>query len=233
MSQAVRWLTTARVRRVVQVLLLAAFFTLVLLTRFQAASPVTSPDGKTDSPPALQAPAPLLKIFFLIDPLITAVTALTAHSVPKIALWSCLTIAVTILLGRVFCGWICPMGTIHAISSRLFRRRKNRKGLGNWSRWQLAKYYILVGLLAAAIFGLHWICVLDPIVWLTRTTSTALVPAAQWAAKTSSTALYHERSGHRTLCGSTRLSNRLINSQTSTYSGSKEPITTRPISAQA
>ena len=90
MSQAVRWLTTARVRRVVQVLLLAVFFTLILLTRFQAASPVASPDGKTDSPPALQAPAPLLKIFFLIDPLITAVTALTAHSVPKIALWSLL-----------------------------------------------------------------------------------------------------------------------------------------------
>ncbi|MGA2061788.1 MAG: 4Fe-4S binding protein [Thermoguttaceae bacterium] len=195
MSQAVRWLTAARVRRIVQVLLLAVFFTLILLTRFQAASPVASPDGKTDSPPALQVPAPLLKIFFLIDPLITAVTALTAHSVPKIALWSLLTIGVTILLGRVFCGWICPMGTIHAISSRLFRRRKNRNGLGNWSRWQLAKYYFLVGMLVAGVFGLHWICVLDPIVWLTRTTSTALVPAAQWAAKTSSTALYQSDPG--------------------------------------
>ena len=85
MSPAVRWLTAARVRRVVQVLLLAAFFVLILLTRFQAAAPIASPDGKTDSPPALQAPAPLLTIFFLIDPLITAVTALAAHAVPIIA----------------------------------------------------------------------------------------------------------------------------------------------------
>ena len=148
MSQAVRWLTAARVRRIVQVLLLAVFFTLILLTRFQAASPVASPDGKTDSPPALQVPAPLLKIFFLIDPLITAVTALTAHSVPKIALWSLLTIGVTILLGRVFCGWICPMGTIHAISSRLFRRRKNANRLPGPHPWWLGKLlalHVIVG----------------------------------------------------------------------------------------
>jgi len=64
MSQSVRWLTTARIRRVVQVLLLAAFFALVLLTRFQAASPVVLPDGKTEALPVLQAPAPLLKVFF-------------------------------------------------------------------------------------------------------------------------------------------------------------------------
>ena len=42
MSRAVRWFTTARVRRVVQVLLLSVFFALVLLTRFQATSVVTS-----------------------------------------------------------------------------------------------------------------------------------------------------------------------------------------------
>jgi len=43
---------------------------------------------------------------------------------------------------------------------------------------ELAKYYLLAGLLAGAIFGLHWVCVFDPIVWATRTTSTALVPQA-------------------------------------------------------
>jgi polyferredoxin/formate hydrogenlyase subunit 6/NADH:ubiquinone oxidoreductase subunit I len=195
MSRAVRWFTTARVRRVVQILLLAVFFALILLTRFQATPVITSTDGKVVSSPALQAPAPLLKLFFIIDPLITAVTALAAHSVPKIALWSLLTIAVTVLLGRVFCGWICPMGTIHAIAGRLFRRRNSRKGFGDWSPWQLTKYYLLLGLLVGAIFGLHWVCILDPIVWLTRTTSTALVPATQWAAKESSTAIYQSDPG--------------------------------------
>jgi polyferredoxin len=195
MSRAVRRFTTARVRRVVQVLLMSVFFALVLLTRFQATSVITSTDGKVETLPALQAPAPLLKLFFIIDPLITAVTALAAHSVTKIALWSLLTIAVTVLLGRVFCGWVCPMGTIHAIAGRLLRRRKNRKGLGNWSPWQLTKYYLLAGLLVGAIFGLHWVCIFDPIVWLTRTTSTALVPATQWAAKEGSTVIYQSDPG--------------------------------------
>jgi polyferredoxin/NAD-dependent dihydropyrimidine dehydrogenase PreA subunit len=196
MSREKRWLTAARTRRVVQVLLLAGFFALVLLTRFRAAPAEISADGgATASSPALQAPAPLLKLFFVIDPLVTAATALAAHSVPKIALWSLVTVAVTIILGRVFCGWICPLGTIHAIAGRLFRRGKNRKNLGNWSRWQLSKYYLLAGLLAGAVFGLHWVCVLDPIVFLTRTTSTALVPAAQWAAKEGSTAIFQSDPG--------------------------------------
>jgi MauM/NapG family ferredoxin protein len=177
MAKSRRFVTAARVRRVVQLLLLAVFFTLILLTRFQ-----TMPGGTS----ALAIPTPLAKVFFAIDPLITATTALAAHAVPLIAIWSLVTIVVTIVLGRVFCGWICPMGTIHAIAGRLFRRRKNRKGFGNWSRWQSVKYYVLVGLLVGSVFGLHWICVLDPIVWLTRTTSTALIPATQWIARDSS-----------------------------------------------
>jgi MauM/NapG family ferredoxin protein len=189
-----RLLTAARVRRVVQLLLLIAFFALVLAARFQAVEGGISQDGKPVNVPELQAPAPLLKLFFIFDPLITSATALAAHSVPKIALWSLATIAVTVLVGRVFCGWICPMGTIHAIASRLFRR-KNRKGLGDWSPWQSGKYYVLIGFLAAAVFGLHWVCAFDPIVWLTRTTAAALVPASQWAAKESSTAVYQTDPG--------------------------------------
>ncbi len=187
--------TIARIRRVVQVILLIAFFALIFLTRFKAVPGSELPDGKTESAPAVQAPIPLVKLFFVIDPLITAATALAAHGVPKIALWSLATIAITVLLGRVFCGWVCPMGTIHAIAGRLLLRHKDRKGLGTWSQWQTAKYYLLAGLLVGAIFGLHWVCVLDPIAWLTRTTSTALVPATQWAAKEGSTVIYQSDPG--------------------------------------
>ncbi|MGW8257710.1 MAG: 4Fe-4S dicluster domain-containing protein [Thermoguttaceae bacterium] len=189
-----RWLTVARLRRWVQVLVLVVFFVILLLARFKPV-PGGVADGNTDASVALQAPTPLVKFFFAIDPLISAATALTAHALPKIALLSIATIVVTILLGRVFCGWFCPLGTIHAIASRLFLRRKDRKTLGNWSPWQTGKYYVLVGLLCGAIFGLHWVCVFDPIVFLTRSTSTALLPVAQWAAKESSTAVYQSDPG--------------------------------------
>lgn len=188
--------TAARTRRVVQVLVLLAFFALVLLTRFYPESGGLAPAESEGVPKTEQmqgrlgAPAPLLKLFFLIDPLVSLVTALAAHSVPRIALWSLVTVGVTILLGRVFCGWVCPLGTIHAIASRLLLRRKDRKRLGQWSRGQLAKYYLLAAFLVGAVFGLHWVCIFDPLVWLTRTTTTAFLPAAQWAAEEGSKTIY-------------------------------------------
>src|SRR3989304_4596134 len=102
MSLPGRWLTIARIRRLVQILLLLAFFVLVLLTRFKVTPGGDLSDGNAESSAALQAPAPLIKLFFIIDPLITAATALAAHDVPRIALWSLATIVITILLGRVF-----------------------------------------------------------------------------------------------------------------------------------
>jgi polyferredoxin len=182
--------TAARTRRVVQVLFLVVFFALVLLTRFYPEPGGLPPEESGELQGRLGAPAPLLKLFFLIDPLVSLTTALAAHSVPWIALWSLVTVAVTILLGRVFCGWICPLGTIHAIASRLLLRRKDRKQLGQWSRGQLAKYYLLAAFLVGAVFGLHWVCIFDPMVWLTRTTTTALLPAAQWAAEEGSKTIY-------------------------------------------
>jgi MauM/NapG family ferredoxin protein len=87
-----------------------------------------------------------------------------------------------LVLGRVFCGWFCPLGTIHALAGRFFALcwpRKKRPE--HWSRWHLAKYYLLVAMVLMAAFGVHWGAVLDPIVLLYRTTTTALLPGVQWA----------------------------------------------------
>ena len=107
---------------------------------------------------------PALKLFFWIDPLAMIVTRLTAHAVPAAMLLSLGVIAATILLGRVFCGWICPLGTIHAavgwIVNRVWPDPKRRD---HWSPWQRTKYYLLAGFLAMAVLGGHWVCVFDPL----------------------------------------------------------------------
>jgi MauM/NapG family ferredoxin protein len=136
-----------------------------------------------------------VRFFFLIDPLILVATWLAAHAVPQAALWALATIALTVVFGRVFCGWVCPLGTVHALASRLLRRKADHKRRDHWSRWQLTKYYLLAGLLAGAVFGLHWACLFDPLVWLTRSTVTALLPGAQWAVEEGSTAIYQADPG--------------------------------------
>jgi MauM/NapG family ferredoxin protein len=161
-------------------LFLLLFFGLVVLAR----------------PRAGVEPSPLLKSFFLLDPLILITTWLAAHAVPVAALLSLVVIAVTMVMGRVFCGWACPLGTIHDITGRCFDRfRRDPKRRDHWSPWQRAKYYLLIGFLVMAVFGGHWVAIMDPLVLLYRTTTVALFPAAQWGVEEGSNAVYQSDPG--------------------------------------
>ncbi len=174
MSKRGRASATTRTRRVTQTLFALLFLGLLVAASFRTSEVVR----------------PLLKTFFFLDPLLLAATWLSAHGVPLAMLWSLAVVALTLLLGRVFCGWACPLGAIHALAGWLFnRRRKGRTG-DHWSPWQRAKYYLLAGMLVMAVFGCHWITVLDPLVLLYRTTTTAGLPGVQWAVEEGSTAIY-------------------------------------------
>jgi polyferredoxin/ferredoxin len=164
-------------RRCAQVVFLLLFLGLFLLAR--------------PSPVAGARPSELLKSFFFIDPLILVATFLAAHAVPAAALLALVVIGVTIVMGRVFCGWVCPLGTIHAVAGRLFDRwQRRRKRRDHWSPWQRGKYYLLIGLLVMAALGVHWVCVLDPLVLLYRTSTVALLPAGQRAVEEGRTAVF-------------------------------------------
>lgn len=166
-------------RRGVQLAFLAFFFALVLATR----------------PEPGRASSPWLSFFFDVDPLILLVTALAAHAVTVGLLLAFVTVVLTIVLGRVFCGWICPLGTVHAIASRFFDIWRPRRLREHWSRWHLSKYYVLIALLAMALFGVQWLALFDPIALLYRSVTTAVMPAAQWVAEDSSTAIYQTDPG--------------------------------------
>ncbi len=162
-------------RRLVQIALLTLFVGLVLAGR------LTGDDQ----------PSPWLKFYFLIDPLVLLATWLTTHTWVSLTLWSLVTVAVTVLLGRVFCGWICPFGTLHAAAGRLlYWIWPDRKRRDHWSPWQLTKYYLLIAFLVMAALGAHWVCVLDPLVLLYRSTVVALLPGVQWTLEESSKAIY-------------------------------------------
>jgi polyferredoxin len=170
----------ARSRTVVQIAMLLLFGWLFVQTRLRADTDLN----------------PLLKLFFWIDPLLLLATWLTAHAVPLVMLSSLGLVLATIVLGRVFCGWICPLGTIHAavgwVVDRLWPNKKRRD---HWSPWQRTKYYLLAGFLAMAVLGGHWVCVFDPLVLLYRSMTSTMLPGVQWAVDESSTAIYQADPG--------------------------------------
>ena len=51
-------------------------------------------------------------ILFRIDPLVAASVMVAAKRVVLTVLWSPILVALTVVLGRFFCGWVCPLGTL-------------------------------------------------------------------------------------------------------------------------
>ena len=163
---------TQWIRRFVQGLCLIAFLWVVYVT-------AGSEPGEEH---------PLLKLFFDADPLVLVATWLATRAVPAALLLALATIAVTLVFGRVFCGWVCPLGTVHNMAG-WFRRRVPPQ-LESTSPWQRAKYFLLVALLVMAVFGAHWIGVFDPLSLLYRSVATAVMPGLRYALEESSTAVY-------------------------------------------
>jgi MauM/NapG family ferredoxin protein len=89
------------------------------------------------------------------------------------------TVAVTVLFGRAFCGWICPLGTLHHAASWLTRRlrRGAHHQVNRWRPHFRLKYLLLAGLLVAALAGTLSIGLLDPISLATRSFAAGLLPA--------------------------------------------------------
>jgi polyferredoxin/NAD-dependent dihydropyrimidine dehydrogenase PreA subunit len=180
MSRRRRLLNGARFRRVVQIAFLLLFLWLFIAARLRAGTPLN----------------PALELFFWLDPLVMLCTWLAGYAVPAMAVFALGTLAVTALFGRLFCGWACPLGTLHAgvgwICDRVWPNRKRRD---HWSPWQRTKYYLLAGLLAMAVIGGHWACVFDPLVFLYRSMTVAVLPGVQWAVDESTTAVYQADPG--------------------------------------
>lgn len=131
------------------------------------------------------------ELYFLLDPLVMVTTLLASRAVPLLLLLSSITLVLTAVFGRFFCGWICPLGAIHASVSAL--RNDSAYDLvqrEKWSPWNRWKYYVLIGMLVGALFGANWIGVLDPFSLLYRTTFTVIGPAMRGAVEDGSTAVY-------------------------------------------
>jgi ferredoxin len=134
------------IRRLVQ----AAFFGLFLVLFFYVAWPYGS-GGYAE----IRSRKELvdIELFLALDPLVS----LSAAIADRAWVWSLsfagVILAVSLLVPRVFCGYLCPMGTTidmfdWCVSHRIRRFRISRPG-----GWRNLRYYVLAGVLTAAVAG--------------------------------------------------------------------------------
>ena len=114
--------------------------------------------------------------FLEIDLLVALSTALSTGHIYRFLGWSILLLLLTVLFGRVFCNWMCPLGTLHQFFGWLFNIRsvKERQEQNRYQPRQIIKYSILFILLIIAAFGTVQIGLLDPIALLHRSVATGI-----------------------------------------------------------
>jgi polyferredoxin/NAD-dependent dihydropyrimidine dehydrogenase PreA subunit len=119
-----------------------------------------------------------VKFFFQLDPLIWLSSLISGHHLISGFWWALGLLLLTLFLGRIFCGFICPLGTIHHVVSRikpsLKGERMVRANLKTPS--QKVKYFLLITLILAAIIGLNLVGLMDPISLLFRSLALAIFP---------------------------------------------------------
>jgi polyferredoxin len=121
-------------------------------------------------------------IFPRLSPLL-GLTASIASRTLLMVFWPALIVAVAaMVLGRSFCGWVCPMGTTLDICDKVLDRKRNaiEDDKPAHRRW---KYGLLVFLLAGSILGLQMTGWFDPMSLVTRSYALALQPYANYLAE--------------------------------------------------
>ena len=157
-------------RRLSQIFFLLVFLALLVLTTIR-------PNSAGSGDIHIRGP---VRMFFILDPLVAISNALATHALYRGLIWSLVILLPTFFVGRFFCGWICPMGTLqHLIGSAPSeaKRGKQRIESNRYKRWQTVKYVILLAGLVAAAFGSMVIGTLDPLSLLVRSVGLALLPA--------------------------------------------------------
>ena len=177
-------LTLVKLRRLSQIVFLALFLLLLFKTEFRGSFKAVTGD--------IRLPYPV-SIFLQADPLASISNVLSTRALYKGLLWSLVIIIPTFFLGRFFCGWICPLGTLnHFFSSWKSERKRGlqRIALNRYQRWQTLKYYILVAVLVAAVFGSSILGIMDPISLTVRSLGLSILPGINYAFNALFDALY-------------------------------------------
>ena len=149
-------------RRIVQIFLLLFFIFLFLAASY---------------PLKIKIP---VDFFLRMDPLIALSSMLSARAFIGTFIWAFFILALTIPLGRYFCGWVCPLGTTLDITSHIFKRKSGR----SYPKFRYIKYSILIFLLVGALFSSQLIWFFDPIALLTRSIAISVWPIVTLASGT-------------------------------------------------
>lgn len=133
------------------------------------------------------------EFYFTIDPLAMYVTSIAERVLLPGLAWATVTVLLSFIVGRAFCGWFCPLGAfldfvsfVRALVMRPYRKRERE---GNPLPLRYLKFGLLGITVVLAAAGVQAAWVLDPFTIFVRTVSFTLHPAVNAAVDGAMTGL--------------------------------------------
>lgn len=164
-----------RIRKIVQYLALAVFTGLFILGRLGSQT------------------SGLVNIPMRLDPLAILAHLLASRTLLAGSALALITVILTLVFGRAWCGWLCPLGTTLDLIP-LKRWNKTKGGLPQppvlSEKWRSIKYGLLLTILVAALFGNLTLLIFDPLTIMIRTLSTSIWPGIDQVVIAAETLLY-------------------------------------------
>ncbi len=164
-----RWITA---RKITQITALLIVIVLLIMTRHGG------------------WPPDLVNVIMRFDPLAVLAQALSSRLFLLGSTIVLLTVLLTVIAGRAWCGWLCPLGTVlDLIPLRKRTLRDKQPNISN--KWRSVKYGLLIVILVAALFSNLTLLIFDPLTIFIRTFTTAFWPAADQVITAIETALFN------------------------------------------
>ena len=154
--------------RISQLIFLAIFLFLFLQTEYRGSDRI----------------AVAVNAFFRANPLTFASTTLAVKGWVPLLFPGLLVLVLSAFLGRFFCGWLCPLGTLLDLVTGRIAKTTPVKWLKG------VKYWLLLPLLVAALLNLNLAGLLDPLAILVRALTFFLHPLFGETARSGWVGLY-------------------------------------------
>ena len=117
-------------------------------------------------------------IYLRLDPLLGMNAVFAAREIIHRALWSLSLIGATLLIGRFFCAYVCPLGASIDLLDFLFFWKRKRPGLNSDTSLRKVKFSLLIIFISAAVVGLSLAFLMDPMSLVTRFYTFFIYPLA-------------------------------------------------------
>jgi MauM/NapG family ferredoxin protein len=118
--------------------------------------------------------------FLRLDPLVAVVAMIGSRAFIATMIWAAALLVLTLVFGRIFCGFVCPLGTLIDFSDFVVHGKKHKKENVEPKPNRRIKYYVLTGAVFASLLGANFLAFLSPMSIAPRVSALVLYPPVIW-----------------------------------------------------